>query len=499
MIDVGKRRECFFDSFMINTELTTAEQRLNKPTRREVIFVFDKPWEGKYVTFPCVIRVGDKWRLYYTSTVSSNEKYICVAESDDGIHYERPDLGIVEYNGSGDNNIIMDIAMLAEFGFKGFDNFSVFYDENPTCPPEEKYKMTCMWVGHGALTALFSRDGLHFTTQRLVTEDGEFDSQNRAFWSREHGKYFCYFRGEHEPSEDVSIIDRSYTDKVANALYDPEKFLLREPGEGTFSFMRDVKVSESEDFVNWSETLPIHYTGRDFQLYNNVVFPYPRAEHIFVGLPLRYVERKAWTKNYDELCGREGRLTRMKRMARLGLAVSDGLFMSSRDGYNFKKYDEAFIAPPPENPEAFVYGDGTCAPALVEVKSDIPGADNEYAIIVRENFRTTEGYNQLVRYGIRLDGFVSMHSGDEEVLVVTKEFCYTGSELYANIATSARGYAVFTLSSDGEEYSSVEIFGNSVDKRIRFEDDGAVARLSGRCVCLKVELYDADLYSIRFE
>ena len=115
--------------------------------------------------------------------------------------------------------------------------------------------------------------------------------------------------------------------------------------------VRDVRLLTSTDFVNWSEQKRINVTGRDYQLYNNVVFPYPRAPHMLVAFPLRYVERKSWTTNYDELCGREGRLQRMKMMARLGLAISDGLFMCSRDGYNFTKYDEALIPPPAENPE----------------------------------------------------------------------------------------------------------------------------------------------------
>ena len=41
MINIGKRRECFFDNFLINEDLTTAERRINKPTRRDVIFTLD--------------------------------------------------------------------------------------------------------------------------------------------------------------------------------------------------------------------------------------------------------------------------------------------------------------------------------------------------------------------------------------------------------------------------------------------------------------------------
>ena len=500
MIDIGNRRECFFDTFLINKEKTTASQRLHKPVRREVILTMDMPWEDKYTTMFSAVFAEGKWRMYYTTVVSQNEKYVCYAESDDGLHWIRPKLGMIDFRESKDNNIILDIEAVKAFDFNGFDNLSVFYDENPNCPPDEKYKMTCWWLGHAALIALFSADGIHFTKSRFMTDKGCFDSQNRAFYSDTHKKYFSFFRDEHEPEGDVLPLDRSYTDRVANALFDPEKFMMREPGAGTYSFMRDVRVMESEDFINWSDPKMIEYNGAPFQMYNNVVFPYPRAPHIFIAFTLRYVERKEWTKNYDELCGRSERLERMKKMVRLGLAVSDGIFMCSRDGYHFNKYDEALLPPPPESPEAFVYGDGTAFPTLFEIPSTIPGADNEYMLILRESFRPgKDGYNKLVKYTSRLDGFVSMHAGGEECEVVTKEFIYDGDELFANLETSARGHAYFTLQGKDESFTSVEVFGNSTNKRIRFADDRAVSKLCGKPVTLTIRLYDADLYSIKFE
>jgi len=54
------------------------------------------------------------------------------------------------------------------------------------------------------------------------------------------------------------------------------------------------------------------------------------------------------------------------------------------------------------------------------------------------------------------------------------------------------------LSAEGEKYTSLEIFGNSCDKRIRFDNDEAVRRLSGKEVTMTVRMYDCDLYSIRF-
>lgn len=500
MIDIGKRRECFFDDYLIDTDKTTAKKRLHKPVRRNVIMELNQPWEGSHCYFFSVLHAEEKWRMYYVCQHGS-DRYVAYAESDDAEHWVRPDLGIVEYQGSTHNNLIFNPQMLAEqFDFiGGFDNMGVTYDENPACPADERYKMACMWIGHASLLLMMSADGIHFTKSRLITSEGAFDSENRVFWSAEHNKYFCYYRWEHDPLDGNDIMDRSYTDAIARKLYDPMRFLLREPGDGTASFLRDVRVIESKDGVNWSEQKLIETTGKDYQLYTNGVFPYPRAPHLLVAFPMRYVERKAWTKNFEELCGREDRLKRMEKMARFGLATSDGLFMCSRDGYHFTKYDEAMFPPPAENPEAFVYGDGRVSAALVEVPSEINGADNEYMMIVNEGFRSVRGPLKLVKYTTRLDGFVSLHAGGETVQAVTKEFTYDGTELHVNIATSGRGSCYFTLQCGEESVTSVEVFGNATDKRVRFEDDEAVARLSGKPVTLTLTMFDCDVYSIRFE
>ena len=99
MIHIQSRRECFFDGFLIDEDLTTAETRLHKPVRRNVLLELNQPWEGRYTTFFNPIFADGKWRMYYTSTLSNQEKYICCVESDDAQHWLRPDLGIVEFQG----------------------------------------------------------------------------------------------------------------------------------------------------------------------------------------------------------------------------------------------------------------------------------------------------------------------------------------------------------------------------------------------------------------
>ena len=502
MIALGDRREVFFDSFLVNEEASTAPRLLHRPTRREIALSLNMPWEGGVCGYPNVFFAEGKWLLYYRSAPSFAGPFtISRAESLDGIHWTRPSLGAVSVGGSYDNNVVIDMPLARSFGAKHLNDCYVFYDENPACPKEERYKAVMSTAGDESLISLVSPDGIHFSYLGVMTDFGAFDSQNLAFYSHEHGKYFCYYRFEHHPNGEASFEEYSFKQDTANRLWDGDTMSTRlpSPEDEDSKMMRDVRVMESKDFITWTESRPIGLKDDRVQLYTNAVSPYPRAPHLFIGFPVRYHERKAWTPTYDELCGREARMERILRgYARAGLVVTDGLFMCSRNGYDFLRYDEAFLRPPVEHPYSWMYGDCYTAAGLVEIPSDIPGADNEYSIYVMENYRAATGYALIVRYSLRLDGFVSRHAGEREERLVTKPFTYEGSALYANLETSAKGYAYFTLTCEGEEYTSYECFGNSADKRIHFPDDAAVCRLAGKPVTLSVRLMDADLYAIRF-
>lgn len=474
MMDISNRRECFFDGALVNDARTTAEFLVHKPIRKGTAITFDAPWENGGCTYPNFFKDGDIYRMYYLP-FDNTSKYVCYAESRDGMHWEKPILNVCDYNGSTENNVIVVPSMVG----CPFDNFMVFKDENPACPPEKKYKgiMSLDRDGVHGLYVLFSDDGIHFSYGDVVTTKGAFDSLNVAFWDKDAGIYRCYYRGYHAPG---------------STGFD----------EGNEETIRDIRYMESTDFKNWTEAKLLEFEDEeDVQLYTNLVQKYPRADHIFVGFPTRYYNRKAWSPNYDELCGKEDRLAIMQRtnLPRAGLAITDCIFMASHDGVHFKKYNEGWIAPGPENDVNWVYGDGYLARGFVEIPSDLTdeGADKEYAFFSIEGHRSPKP-TRLALYTSRLDGFVSMHAGVKEKMLVTKPFTFTGTNLYINFSTSALGYMYFTLvDTDGNRYTSCETFGDKVNRRVCFED-GVVEKLSGKPVTLEVRMKDADLYSFIF-
>ena len=66
-----------------------------------------------------------------------------------------------------------------------------------------------------------------------------------------------------------------------------------------------------------------------------------------MGFPTRYVTRplNEHGKLLDPVPLRD-RLTRITR--RIGTDLTDGLFMASRDGRSFRRWDEAFLRPGPQ-------------------------------------------------------------------------------------------------------------------------------------------------------
>ncbi len=137
-IDIGSRLEPLVDNFLIDQLSGTAKLKLHRPQPREVILVTDKPWEGNTSAYYTVFRDGELFRMYYRGShydtktkKATHPEVTCYAESKDGIHWTKPSLGLFEFDGSKQNNIVWDGI--------GTHCFAVFKDGNPACPSDARY------------------------------------------------------------------------------------------------------------------------------------------------------------------------------------------------------------------------------------------------------------------------------------------------------------------------------------------------------------------------
>ena len=490
-IQIGRRREFVWDGYMIDGDRTSAERRLHEPVRREIAFRFDKPWEGDGCDYFCTVYddVKKVWRCYYNAwemlspdgkTHTTQYVKVCCIESRDGLTWERPSLGLVEFDGSRDNNIVIAPCLFP--GLLGVDNFFVTVDANPNPAVPGRFKAVMAYpekdeTGERVdqLMALVSDDGYTFRKSGVVTREGKFDTLNTVLWHGATGQYVCYIRSFHEKDT-----WKEYESGDVNRL------------------VRDIRVLFSPDFIHWSRPSHLDFGGaEDYPLYTNCVSAYPGAEHMLVGFPTRYVERPAWTPNFDRLCGASKRRERCAVHPRYGLATTDCLFMCSRDGLHWYRPDEAFLRPGPEYPANWVYG--SCYPSvgLISTPSGTPGAGEEWSFYTFDNHWMGEP-TQAVRYTIRKDGFISLHAGARPETVVTKSFIFEGNRLEINFSTSARGYLRLRLcAEDGSvQLSSGELFGDRVSRAVDL--DGDVSALAGKPVRLEIEMLDADLYAFQF-
>jgi hypothetical protein len=471
VINLGNKREMFWDSYLVDEEKTTAFERIIEPTLKETCFWFDKGNEREHlISYPCLVKDNKGYKLYYfVWTMKEFHNYLAVIESTDGINWTRPALNICDHPELEVNNVCID----------GSDTLFVFYDENPDCPPQEKYKAVGPYNHEKApgewayeLWCYVSPDGYHFNRSHCIETDGRFDSLNTAHWK--DGRYACYFRHMHdENGEDVTKWD--------NAA------------------VRDVRVIYSTDFKNWTKQKRIEFDdGKDYPLYTNQIIPYERAPHILVGFPTRYCEKKEWTQNTEQLASAGLKKWLIDNTEpRGGLAITDAILMLSRNGEMWHRYNEAIFTPGYEHERNWVYGD--CYPAYGFVDSG-----REVYYMYTKDWHRSEGEPKpLNRYEIRKDGFACYMAGGEERVLITKPLVFEGKDLHLNFSTSAYGYIyVDVLDEDGNELSmksSFEIYGNTIDRKIAFADGSDFSEYSGKPVRLRFRMRDAKVFSLKFE
>ena len=450
--EIGNRRELFVDNFLIGS-LDGARLELHAPRPAEKVLTLQRPWEGIYSGYFTVIQDGDRYLAYYRGMPEARHtldvEVTCLAQSDDGINWTKPNLGLFEVGGSRENNVI-----LAQH--RACHNMAPLLDTNPKAPPSERFK-ALGGTGKPGLVALVSPDGIHWKDlqQEPVITKGAFDSQNVAFWSDTEQCYVCYFR----------------------VFTDGKRWVAR---------------CTSKDFRNWTEPVEMELDGKPRQhLYTNQTTPYVRAPQIYVGTPTRFFPGRRVLS--DEVLKEIDTPTEWNYHN----DCADIVFTSTRGGADFKRtFLEAFIRPG-RDPRNWTSRASYAAHGI-----HLTGPD-ELSLWVQHNC----GYatSHIRRYTMRVDGFVSVNAPYAGGQMTTKPLVFKGGRLTINFASSAGGgLRVEIQDASGQpiegfaEADCPEIIGDEIDRTVSWKGGPDVSSLAGKPVRLRFVMRDADLYSIRF-
>lgn len=466
-VEVGTSKQLFIDDLIVD-ETRGVTRTLNQPAKYvgNPIMIPVYPWEGRLTLYGTVWRDAEegRFRMWYQGYgrggvppmvfdqgTSRHKGFdgrrllytIGYATSNDGVFWQRPHLGLVEFEGSTENNLVLSDA--------GFGN--VIKDDRDA-DPERLYKALFFEandpqgtpnMGDGVSIA-FSPDGLRWTKYAgnpVISRSS--DTHALLGWDDLHGKYVSYCR--------PSVHEGNMTRRIGRSV--------------------------SDDFVSWTDTEDVlapddeDPTGMEF--YGMPVFKY---EGHYLGQLWAYHARPE-----------EPQI----RFA----ATIDVQLASSRDGIAWERVGgrKPFI---PNGPPGSIDASEIWTAREPVVMGDelwfyYSGSVSEHGVTGRSG--------PICLAKLRLDGFVSVEAGDEMGTLVTKPFRCDGRMLTIN--ASARGglVGVAVLDESGTQFQGYSLQecvlfdGDSVRHTVSWREKLSLEDLRGRHIRLKFYTRSAKLFS----
>jgi len=208
--DTRRERYLLLDSRIIenvdNAELTVGAVRKDK---HNPLFKEDKPWEPRFDNpYSSVIYDEDDqiYKCWYSIFIKSGSRGdfpgeglpsdkrawvqwregrrecgVCYATSKDGIHWEKPELGLIEFNGSKKNNIVIEYT----------HGVAVIKDLHET-DPQKRYKAIHPERNNSAVW--FSADGIRWGKKQNAGSIDHGDTNQAVWWDPDIGKYVLITR-----------------------------------------------------------------------------------------------------------------------------------------------------------------------------------------------------------------------------------------------------------------------------------------------------------------
>ena len=483
-VALGGQRHMFIDDMLISDK-TNVTFKVHSPSLLPCSSILQEqyPWEN-ISEYSSVIDNGLEYRIYYGNTGNLNG--VCLATSTDGVTWTKPMLGVVEFNGSTQNNIVIKNPTDG-----GVANGSMYYDTHDP-NPNRRYKYFTCQTGDdlpGTATAegmvvYTSPDGIHFTKNEVTLLPFNADSQAVMFFDDNISKYVCYIRGSSDASG--RLVVRGETD-------DPMQPWPYTPSPNPNMGGHEIPFVSTE-LPTVLKTDSGDPTGTD--IYGNQAFLYPWAYKVYLAFPTCYYHY-------------QGDRAYLSPIGPGNVGVGECQIAVSRDGVNWTRYRR----------EPYVkhgwYDKHYCYWPWV-FQGMVRTPENRIYQYIRLR-PSTHGGAEFMEGEQRIfipvsvfeqqpDRFVGANFEYTGGTMTTSPFTFDGNRLSLNVDTGGMGEGrVGILKADGTSYPGFEvgncdiINGDWLNKTVSWNlGQNDVSSLAGKTIKLRFEMRGATLYAQQF-
>lgn len=440
---------------------------VNRPVKTgERCIVAEYPWEGHRVgAYNTVLEDDGRFRMWYDTIASDGSRWLAYAESEDGIRWVKPMLGLVPFGGMKETNILFPPQKAP------FEPGCVFIDDNPDCPPEERYKLVCSYRppdGENGTWVFASPDGLRW---HPISDKPSFrpsDTNNICFFDDRIGRYVAYVR-----------------------IWDP----WRKVGRCEFDDLRDwgkeqvVFSYDEEDQRGLDQDL---FTGMDF--YNSAAIKYPGTQNVYLMFPTIYYHYRkevALTLGAPERgAGNDGPM--------------EIHFAASSDGIRWTRFDRKPFIPVGKTGD-WDGGITFSSPCLIVRDDEIWIYYTAYDFTHGNyDFKRDKLKGVITRAVLRLDGFVSAEADHRGGEFITSPLTLDGLNLSLNVKTTVGGHVrVEVQDLEGKPIAGFSadrcdpINGDYVSRVLTWQGDSDLSALAGKRIKLRFLMRDAKLFAFK--
>ncbi|MGE3778230.1 MAG: hypothetical protein AB7F89_13665 [Pirellulaceae bacterium] len=411
----------------------------------------DQPWEGvSAITGPyiygTVLCEDGTWRMWYQLLNKGN--HVGYAESPDGVRWEKPSLGLIEYEGSRANNLVVSAFEPARTGGGHCHNPSVLRVPRPT-DAQRRYALYGFDPSRGHARVAYSPDGLRWRFDEASAEQALFTSSDVVNFDYDpyRDQYYATWKTRDRRGRAVGIV------------WSPDGRQWTKPFEGPIFVADDLDPD-------------------DTQIYGMPAFPY---QGMYVGLPWIYRARYFRYGEYS--------VNRLHEAQADSSRAMEVQLAWSWDLVNWTRPADRYELIPRGEPGAWDAG------MIVTARAPVPSGDRLHFYYGGCD-RAHDEPRLKAAIGLatlRLDGFCSLHAGDAEGWLISRREPFREPRVTINARCAAGGRVVAEIL----DRQNRVVPGFSRDDCQPFTGDSVRHGLAWKQPKFPADRQDAD-YKIRF-